>query len=97
MAAPFGLTLRRRREAVGTPGHARMESLGYDLGRKAGLYAVFGISELWVIDAVNLKTRIHRDPTPDGYRYKDDLGPNDRLVPQASRVLAATLAGLELG
>src|SRR5438105_1396412 len=41
-------------------------SLGYDLGRKAGLYASFGIKELWVIDAVKLKTRIHRDPAPEG-------------------------------
>ena len=42
-------------------------SLGYDLGRKAGLYAGFGIAELWVIDAVRLSTHIHRDPTPSGY------------------------------
>ena len=42
-------------------------SLGYDLGRKAGLYAGFGIAELWVIDAVRLATHIHRDPTPSGY------------------------------
>ncbi|MEA2933879.1 MAG: hypothetical protein QOD74_525, partial [Variibacter sp.] len=31
-------------------------SLGYDLGRKAALYASFGIAELWVIDAVHLVT-----------------------------------------
>ena len=36
-------------------------SLGYDLGRKAGLYASFGIAELWVIDALRLVTHIHRD------------------------------------
>src|SRR5437763_2719306 len=27
-------------------------SLRYDIGRKAGLYASFGVLELWVIDAV---------------------------------------------
>jgi Uma2 family endonuclease len=43
-------------------------SLGYDLGRKAALYANFGIVELWVIDAVKLDTHIHREPTPAGYR-----------------------------
>src|SRR5215831_11293210 len=37
-------------------------SLGYDLGRKADLYASFGIAELWVINAVKLETRIHRLP-----------------------------------
>ena len=29
-------------------------SLRYDIGRKAALYAGFGIRELWVIDAVRL-------------------------------------------
>jgi Uma2 family endonuclease len=70
-------------------------SLEYDLGRKALIYANFGISELWVIDAVKLETHIHRDPGPDGYRYKRQLGPNDRLVPQASPTLAVTLSGLD--
>jgi Uma2 family endonuclease len=31
-------------------------SLAYDRGRKAALYAGFGITELWVIDAVKLET-----------------------------------------
>jgi hypothetical protein len=44
-------------------------SLSYDLGRKAGLYAAFGIAELWVIEAVTLQTRIHREPTPTGYGH----------------------------
>src|SRR6185437_7041203 len=43
-------------------------SLGYDLGRKAALYASFGIAELWVIDAVHLVTHIHRVPSETGYR-----------------------------
>ena len=29
-------------------------SLRYDIGRKAALYASFGVRELWVIDAVRL-------------------------------------------
>jgi Uma2 family endonuclease len=71
-------------------------SLGYDLGRKAGLYAGFGITELWVIDAVKLDTRIHRDPRPDGYRTILDLARDQRLVPAATSALAVTLAQLEL-
>src|SRR6478672_12130987 len=43
-------------------------SLSYDTGRKAALYASFGIRELWVIDAVRLTTRMFRDPAADGYR-----------------------------
>jgi hypothetical protein len=48
------------------------------------------------IDAVTLKTRIHRDPSSESYRYKGDFGPNDRLVPDVSEALAVTLAELEL-
>ena len=56
-------------------------SLRYDIGRKAALYASFGIRELWVIDAVRLTTRMFRDPAADGYRNARDFGPSDRLVP----------------
>jgi Uma2 family endonuclease len=71
-------------------------SLAYDLGRKAGLYAVFGIAELWVIHAVKLQTRIHRDPTPTGYRSAIDLPSEQRLVPTAAPTLAVTLSELDL-
>jgi Uma2 family endonuclease len=56
-------------------------SLVYDMGRKAALYASFGIRELWVIDAVRLTTRVFRDPAADGYSCAQDFGPADRLVP----------------
>jgi Uma2 family endonuclease len=71
-------------------------SLGYDLGRKAGLYAAFGIKELWVIHAVRLETHIHRDPHPERYRYKKKFKPKDRLVPNLVPALAVTLAELDL-
>lgn len=41
-------------------------SLGYDLGRKAMLYASFGIKELWVIDARTRLTTVHREPARNG-------------------------------
>jgi Uma2 family endonuclease len=63
-------------------------SLAYDLGRKAGIYAAFGVSELWVIDAVKLQTRIHREPTPTGYRSVADFAPGQRLVPASTPTLA---------
>ena len=56
-------------------------SLRYDIGRKAVLYAGFGIRELWVIDAVRLTTRVFREPAADGYREARDFGPADRLMP----------------
>jgi Uma2 family endonuclease len=71
-------------------------SLGYDLGVKANLYARFGIRELWVIDAVKLATRIHRDPAPGGYRSIVDRSSSELLVPQEVPALAVTMAALEL-
>ncbi len=72
-------------------------SLRYDLGRKAALYASFGIRELWVIDAVRLTTRIFRAPATDGYREARDFGPQDKLVPLlAPQAFALRLDELEL-
>ncbi len=71
-------------------------SLGYDQGRKAAVYAGFGVAELWVIDAVRLTARIHREPTPTGYRLAGDYSSTDRLVPLRAPALAVTLGELEL-
>ena len=56
-------------------------SLHYDTGRKAALYASFGVRELWVIDAVRLTTRVFREPAADGYRKTQDFDSADRLAP----------------
>jgi Uma2 family endonuclease len=72
-------------------------SLRYDIGRKAALYASFGIRELWVIDAVRLTTRVFREPAADGYRNANDFGPADRLAPLfAPEAFAVRLDELEL-
>ncbi len=59
-------------------------SLRYDIGRKAALYASFGIRELWVIDAVRLMTRVFREPAANGYRDARDFGPTDQLAPSVA-------------
>jgi Uma2 family endonuclease len=71
-------------------------SLHYDLGRKANLYAAFGVAELWVINAVTLETRIYREPTATGYRSAIDLSASQRLVPKLLPALAVALSELEL-
>jgi Uma2 family endonuclease len=72
-------------------------SLRYDMGRKAALYASFGIRELWVIDAVRLTTRVFREPGSDGYRDMRDFGAADRLAPLfAPGAFALRLEELEL-
>jgi Uma2 family endonuclease len=71
-------------------------SLGYDLGRKARLYATFNIRELWVIDAVKLVTHVHRSPGVDGYREKSAIPPDQLVVPAFAPELAIRLSSLPL-
>lgn len=56
-------------------------SLRYDVGRKAALYASFGVRELWVIDAVKLMTRVFRSPTESGYAEVADLNEHALATP----------------
>jgi len=49
------------------------ESLGYDLGTKAGRYAAFGVPDYWVVDVSNRRLLIHREPGPDGYGSVETL------------------------
>jgi len=72
-------------------------SLRYDMGRKAALYASFGVRELWVIDAIRLTTRVFREPSADGYGDTRDFRGPDRLVPLfAPEAFALRLDELEL-
>ncbi|MGO9485098.1 MAG: Uma2 family endonuclease [Rhodomicrobium sp.] len=71
-------------------------SFSYDTGRKAALYASFGIPELWVIHAVRLETRIHRNPSLTGYQSMIDLPSDQLLAPAFAPELAVTLSQLEL-
>ncbi len=71
-------------------------SFAYDIGRKAALYASFGIPELWVIHVGRLETRIHRLPSLTGYQDLIDLPGDQELVPAFAPELAVTLASLDL-
>ena len=71
-------------------------SLGYDLGRKAGIYARLGLQELWVVDANSLVTTIHRDPGPNGYADTRRAEPSQMLQPAQAPQLAISLAALGL-
>jgi Uma2 family endonuclease len=71
-------------------------SLLYDLHRKAHLYAVFGVREVWVINAQTLATHVHRRPGIDGYQDKPEIAPGQALVPDFAPTLAVTLGALQL-
>lgn len=71
-------------------------SLQYDLGRKIGTYAAYGISEVWVINALTLVTRIHKQLGPVGYRSVDEFGPDATLTAQRVPSVSMTLSLLGL-
>lgn len=54
-------------------------SLAYDRGRKIGVYAAFGIPEVWVIDAGSLVTHVHRQLGAEGYRSIAEIAPDDEI------------------
>lgn len=61
-------------------------SLDYDKGLKAGLYAAFGVQELWVVDVVNRRTFVHRDARPAGWRIVEEVGTGGELRPKAAEL-----------
>ena len=71
-------------------------SLAYDLGRKAALYAGSGVREFWVIDAVGLETHVHRGAMAEGYRDKWIVPPNEMLAWDISNAMSVQLGTLEL-
>jgi Uma2 family endonuclease/DNA-binding transcriptional regulator YdaS (Cro superfamily) len=71
-------------------------SLKIDLGRKAEVYAQFGIPALWVIDVNTLETHVFSEPSRTGYKSNKIIGPNEILVPNFALELAMKLSELEL-
>ena len=72
-------------------------SLKFDRGRKADLYASFGVREYWQIDAWSLETRVHREPGSAGYGAVTPIAAIERLVPHLVPHLSVRLADLDLG
>jgi len=65
-------------------------SLSYDRGRKLGVYAAYGIPEVWVIEAASLVTHVHRSLGAEGYRTVFDVAPD-------ASVAAARAEGISFG
>lgn len=67
-------------------------SLAYDLGRKAQIYAEFGIRELWVIDVGTLTTTVHRSPSGPAYSQIVRHDASTPLVPSIFAGLTVDLS-----
>lgn len=70
-------------------------SLRFDLGRKAAVYADFGIPELWVINAKTWTTTRHRKPSGNGYGEVVSLAKRHKLEAAFVPGLTLSLACLE--
>ena len=71
-------------------------SLAYDRGRKLGVYAAFGIPEVWVINALTLVTHVHRGLGAEGYRTVFDAGAAEPVAAARAEGVGFCLSDLGL-
>jgi hypothetical protein len=71
-----------------------LTSLDYDRGLKARLYARYGVSEPWEIDAARRLTFVHSHPKREGWRSIVERGPHAVLAFPALRGFSAQLGSI---
>lgn len=69
-------------------------SLAYDKGRKIGVYAAYGVREVWVVDAKRATIRVHRKLGAQGYAEIIEHPADARVSPMLAPELAIRLADL---
>ncbi len=57
-------------------------TVAYDREVKVPIYARSGVREVWLVDLPGRAVDVYRDPSPDGYRHVERLGPGQSLSPQ---------------
>lgn len=70
-------------------------SLAYDRGLKARLYARFGAAELWVVDANERVTWVHKGANGDAWDSIVEHGPDDVLTTAALPGCSIKLADID--
>ena len=76
-------------------------SLAYDTGDKASLYAAARVADYWVLDVVDRRLHVFRNPQPDagrkyghGYAQVQVLKPGDSIAPLAAPGSSVSVADL---
>ncbi|NUJ79321.1 Uma2 family endonuclease [Methylocystis sp. FS] len=69
-------------------------SLNYDKGRKIGIYAAYGVREVWVVDAIRATIWVHRRLGASGYAEIAELSSSELATPMLAPELAVRLSDL---
>lgn len=69
-------------------------SLNYDKGRKIGIYAAYGVREVWVVDAISATIWVHRRLGANGYAEIAELPSSELVTPILAPELAVRLSDL---
>ena len=69
-----------------------VSTVKYDLGRKADLYASYGIRELWVVDVAERMVIVHREPIEGSYRSVQRRSVTEPVLPIHFPDIAITFA-----
>jgi Uma2 family endonuclease len=69
-------------------------SLAYDRGDKARVYARAGLPEYWIVNLVDRRVEVHREPTAAGYHSVVLLAKGDAIAPLACPAAAISVATL---
>ncbi len=56
-------------------------SVGYDLGKKASLYAAAGIRDYWVVDCPKRRVVVHREPGSSGFGSLQEFSGSESVSP----------------
>jgi Uma2 family endonuclease len=71
-----------------------VSTLAYDRGRKASLYARYGVQELWVVDAAARRTFVHAGPSETGWAKIVEKAPEEMLACAAMPDFAIKLSDM---
>ena len=69
-------------------------SLEHDRGRKARVYAQAGVTEYWIVNLVEQRLEVHRDPGAEGYRSRESCGREDTVSPLAAPAASIAVSDL---
>jgi Uma2 family endonuclease len=69
-------------------------TLPYDRNRKASLYAAAGVADYWIVNLVDLRVEVYRQPGPDGSQpYGAGYADRQVLLPPAAAAPLAVPGG----